>query len=437
MSAPLPLRRPNGVTTAFVILGAGTAGTIMANRLARRYAEAMRDGQVHVTVVDQDDVHVYQPGLLFVPFGISTPEEIVKPRESQLPRHAEGVKYLQATIEQVDVAANRVLLEGGVTLPYDILIVATGTRTVPEETEGMLGPGWQEKVFDFYSLEGATALHKALEKFEGGRLVVNVIDMPITCPVAPLEFAFLADWYFTQKGRRDAVHITYVTPLDGAFTRPVAAEQLSHLLTEKRIALVPEFAVGQVDGAAGRLISRDEREVPFDLLVTVPLHRGAEFVARSEGLGDDLDFVKVDPRTLQAKAAPNIFALGDATDAPTSKAGSVAHFEAELLMENIDRALRGEPAEPTFDGHANCFIETGHHKALLIDFNYDTEPLPGTFPFRFGPLKLLEESRLNHLGKLAFRWVYWHLLLPGHDLPGITPQFVSPTHRNAPVGANH
>ncbi|GAB1343934.1 type III sulfide quinone reductase, selenoprotein subtype [Gemmatimonas sp.] len=435
MSAPL--RRPDGATTAFVILGAGTAGTIMANRLATRYAEPLHAGLVHITVVDQDCSHIYQPGLLFVPFGVYTPEEIVKPREAQLPRHVDGVKYLQATIEQVDVAASKVLLEDGVTLPYDILIVATGTRIVPEETEGLTGTGWREKVFDFYTLAGATALHEALERFERGHLVVNVIDMPIKCPVAPLEFAFLADWYFTQKGRRDDVQITYVTPLDGAFTKPVAAEQLSHLLTEKRIDLVPEFAVGQVDGAQGKLVSWDEREVPFDLLVTIPLHRGAEYVARSEGLGDDLDFVKVDARTLQAKAAPNIFALGDATDAPTSKAGSVAHFEAELLMENIDRALRGEPVEPTFDGHANCFIETGHNKALLIDFNYDTEPLPGSFPFRFGPMKLLEESRLNHLGKLAFRWVYWNMLLPGHDLPGISPQFVSHAHRDDTVGANH
>lgn len=414
--------RPLPPTTAIVILGAGTAGTIMANRLHRRYAKEIETGRVHITVVDQDDEHIYQPGLLFLPFDVYAREDLVKKRHVQLPH---GVKYIEQQIEQVDVSANRVLLRDGVTLPYDLLIIATGTRIVPEETEGMLGEGWREKVFDFYTLEGASALRDAIRNFKRGRLVVNVVDMPIKCPVAPLEFAFLADWYFTTRGRRDDIQITYVTPLDAAFTKPVAAESLGHLLTDKRIELVTEFATGQVDGAGGRLVSWDEREVPFDLLVTIPAHRGAEFVAHSPGLGNDLDFVMTDPRTLQAKAAKNIYALGDATDIPASKAGSVAHFEAELLEQNIDRMLRGLEPEPTYDGHANCFIETGHHKALLIDFSYEHEPTPGHFPFGFGPMKLLEESRLNHMGKLAFRWVYWNMLLPGHDLPGIPPKFVA------------
>ena len=184
-----------------------------------------------------------------------------------------------------------------------------------------------------------------------------------------------------------------------------------------------EFNSGRVDGDAGVLYSWDEREVPFDLLVTTPLHQGAEFVRDTPGLGDDNAFVLTDPRTLQSQKYPAIFAIGDATNVPASKAGSVAHFEAEVLEENIARFLAGEPVEPTFDGHANCFIETGHDKALLIDFNYDTQPLPGTFPIAgVGPLTLLGESRLNHLGKLAFKWVYWNMLLPGHDIPLVGPQ---------------
>ncbi|HEY6052468.1 MAG TPA: hypothetical protein VIU86_00980, partial [Gaiellaceae bacterium] len=155
------------------------------------------------------------------------------------------------------------------------------------------------------------------------------------------------------------------------------------------------------------------REVPFDLLVAVPLHGGAEFVERSPGLGDALGFVPTDPNTLQAKAAANVFVLGDATDLPSSKAGSVVHFQGEILVDNVVAFLDGRPLQPSFDGHANCFIESGFHKALLIDFDYDIDPLPG----RFGPLPLLKESRLNHLGKLAFQFVYWHALLPGRPLP--------------------
>jgi sulfide:quinone oxidoreductase len=190
------------------------------------------------------------------------------------------------------------------------------------------------------------------------------------------------------------------------------------MLAERGIELVTEFNTGEVDGAGGRLVSYDEREVPFDLAVVVPLHGGAAYVGRSPGLGDDLDFVPTDEHTLQAKAAPNVFVIGDAANVPASKAGSVTHFEGETLVENVARYLAGEPLVEGFDGHANCFIETGFHKALLIDFNYDHEPVAGRYPSAVG-LPLLEESRLNHLGKLLFESVYWHGLLPGREIPGI------------------
>ncbi len=396
-----------------VVLGGGTGGTLIANRLRRRYPEE----EMTITVVDQDDRHVYQPGLLFVPFGLLDPDEIVRPRERQL--HG-GITFLSRAVDSVSTATNAVHLADGSVLGYDLLVVATGAQLLPGETEGMTGPGWMEKVFTFYSPEGAAALHGALERFEGGRLVVNVVDLPIKCPVAPLEFAFLADWYFHERGLRDQVEITYVTPLDAAFTKPVASEALGGLLDEKHIDLVTEFNTGEVDGPGGRLVSYDEREVPFDLLVTVPLHGGADFVARSPGLGDDLNFVPTDPHTLQSVAAPNVFVLGDAANLPISKAGSVTHFEGEILEENIARFLSGQPLDASYDGHTNCFIETGFGKALLIDFNYDTEPLPGRFPGRVGPMPLLKESRVNHLGKLMFQPLYWHALLPGRDLPGIT-----------------
>jgi len=321
-------------------------------------------------------------------------------------------------VDRVELENQRVFLSDGNSLDYDVLVVATGSTLLPEETEGLSGPGWMEKVFTFYSPAGAAGLQEALTYFDGGRLVVNVVDLPIKCPVAPLEFCFLADWYFHQLGLRDRVELTYVTPLDSAFTKPVASRTLGGLLAEKNVKLVTEFNTGSVDGTGGRLTSYDEREVPFDLAVIVPLHGGAAYVGRSPGLGDELGFVTVDEHTLQSKVAPNVFAIGDAAGVPTSKAGSVTHFEGEVLVENIHRFLDGKPLDASFDGHTNCFIETGFDKALLIDFNYDTEPLPGHFPGRVG-LPLLKESRFNHLGKLMFQWMYWHSLLPGRDIPGI------------------
>ena len=396
-----------------VILGGGTGGTMTANRLRRRLDEDRAD----IHVVDRDDRHVYQPGLLFVPFGLADVDEIVRPRRRQLRR---GIEFHENEVDTVALERSEVRLDDGTVLPYDVLVVATGARLLPDETEGLTAAGWNERAFTFYTPEGAAALHGALERFGGGRLVVNLIDMPIKCPVAPLEFAFLADWYLRERGIRDRTELVYATPLDGAFTKPVASRLLASLLAEKGIELVTEFNAGEVDGAGGAFTAYDGRRLDFDLLVTVPVHGGAAFLDRSPGLGDTLGFVPTDRRTLQAQAGQGVFALGDATDLPTSKAGSVTHFEAEVLAENVVRHLAGRELESGYDGHANCFIETGFHRALLIDFNYDTEPLPGHFPVPFG-LPLLQESRLNHVGKLAFQWLYWHALLPGRALPGVGP----------------
>jgi sulfide:quinone oxidoreductase len=398
-----------------VILGTGTGGTMMANRLRR----ALDPDDATITVVDRDDAHVYQPGLLFVPFGLADADGIVRPRRRQLHR---DIAFALGEVDRVETANSTVHLANGSVLPYDVQIVASGARLVPEETEGLTGPGWRERVFDFYTREGAVRLAAALERFDGGRLVVNFVDLPIKCPVAPLEFAFLADWFLTERGVRNRTELAFVTPLDGAFTKPTASHTLAGLLAEKHVELVTEFNAGEVDGAAGVLRSYDQREEPFDLLVTVPLHAGAAFIDRSPDLGDDAGFVRTDPHTLQTVAAPDVFALGDATSLPTSKAGSVTHFEADTLTTNVLRHLRGEELEGSYDGHANCFVETGFGKALLIDFSYEVEPLPGRFPFDHAGLPLLRESRANHLGKLLFQWAYWHVLLPGHNVPGVTPQ---------------
>jgi sulfide:quinone oxidoreductase len=242
-----------------------------------------------------------------------------------------------------------------------------------------------------------------------------------------LEFTFLADAYFTEKGMRDKVEITYVTPAAGAFTKPKATIMLSKLLEEKQVKVIPDFYLQRVDNERKVIISYDEKEVPFDLLVSIPVNKGDQVIENSN-LGDEdgLNFVPTDKHTLQSKKYENMFVIGDATNVPASKAGSVVHFEAEILIENILSYINGQPLEAKFDGHANCFIETGHGKATLIDFNYDTEPLPGKFPFAgVGPMDLLKVTRANHYGKLAFKWVYWHMLITGKKLPVSTHMSMS------------
>jgi sulfide:quinone oxidoreductase len=393
-----------------VILGAGTGGTIMLNKLS----ELLDRQEWQITIVDQHSIHYYQPGFLFIPFGIYKRSDVIKPQKDFFPP---GTNVITSRIEHIEPDKNLVLLKNGRVLDYDYLIIATGSQIHPEETDGLKGELWYKSIFDFYTIEGAAALADFFRHWPGGRLVVNVVEMPIKCPVAPLEFLFLADWFFTERGIRDKVDIHYVTPLPGAFTKPIASRVLGDFLERKRINLTSDFSTGRVDNKEKKIVSWDEREVPFDVLVTIPTNMGDEVIARSN-MGDELNFVPTDKYTLRSEAYENVFVIGDAASLPTSKAGSVAHFEADILTENFMNAIEGREMTARFDGHANCFIESGFGNGVLIDFNYDTEPLPGQFPLPgVGPFSLLEETKMNHYGKLMFRWVYWHALLKGKELP--------------------
>lgn len=393
-----------------LILGGGTGGTMMANKLRKILDREEWD----ITVVDKHSTHYYQPGFLFLPFEIYSKNDVTKPKSDFFPV---GVNVMYAEIDKIVPADNKVLLTGGKVLHYDYLIIATGSQIKPEETPGLKDKLWQKEIFDFYSIEGALALQRFFKTWEGGKLVMAIVDIPFKCPVAPIEFVCLAEEFFTKKGIRDKVEISLVTPLPGAFTKPVATKMLSDLLQEKNIEVIPDFYIERIDNEKKVLVSYDEKEVPFDVLTIVPLNKGDEMIARS-GMGDDLNYVPTDKNTLQSQEYENIFVIGDAANLPTSKAGSVAHFSSEILLENMLSVIEGRSMQAKFDGHSNCYIETGYGKGALIDFNYDTEPLPGTFPLPgIGPFGLLKNTKMNHYGKILFRWIYWHILLKGRELP--------------------
>jgi sulfide:quinone oxidoreductase len=393
-----------------LVLGAGTAGTMVANRLNRM----LDRNQWKITMVDQSPVHYYQPGFLFIPFGSYRKEDVVKSKKSFVPSN---IDLIMSAIEVIEPDQNRVKLSDGRVLGYDFLVIATGADIRPEQTPGLAEHEWGHSIHNFYTLDGSLALHEKLQSWNGGRLVVNVVENPIKCPVAPLEFLLLADDYFRKRGMRDRVELIYATPLPGAFTKPVASKTLGHLLDEKSIHVEPEFAIMEVQPDAKKIVSYDEREVEYDLLVSVPLNMGDDVIARS-GLGDELNYVPVDKHTFLSTKHANVFVLGDASNVPASKAGSVAHFAVDTFGENFVHYSQGGELKPLFDGHANCFVESGDGKALLIDFNYDVEPLPGMYPLPvIGPFSLLKPSVLNHWGKLGFRWMYWNLLLKGIPVP--------------------
>lgn len=392
-----------------VILGAGCAGTMVANKLRRQLD---RD-EWSITVIDKDDRHVYQPGLLFIPFGVYKADDVVRSRSEFI---SKGINFVVDEIVAVDVDKQVVETTAG-SYDYDKIIVSTGVDIAPEEIPGMMD-GWQSKIFDFYTLDGAVNLEKALRNFRSGKLVLNIAEFPFKCPVAPLEFVYLADWFFTERGLRDQIEIHLVTPLPGAFTKPKASAFFSKLIEEKDIKVTASYDLAEVDCANNKIVSAAGDEIAFDLLVSIPPNVGARYLVKSGVSMDEVGYVKTNNHTLKAEQHKNMFVLGDTGTLPTSKAGSVAHFSAEVMVENFMREINGEELKEDFDGHANCFIETGFEKAALIDFNYEYEPLPGKFPLPgLGPFSLLGESKANHWGKMMFKWVYWNKLVTGEEMP--------------------
>ena len=285
--------------------------------------------------MDQTEIHHYQPGYLFIPFGIYGRNDVLKPRRDYIPP---GVEMILSEIQVIEPEQNCVrIAKDNRYLNYDYLVIATGTRPRFEEVPGLTDHAWRKSIYDFYSLDGAVALAKHLRTWEGGRLVLNISELPIKCPVAPLEFLFLADWYFHEQGKRDRVELTLATPLPGAFTKPRASQLLGSMLEDKNIKVVPEFVVEHVDPDAKKIVSYDGQEVQYDLLVSVPVHMGDDVIARSE-LGNETNHIPVDKHTFLSPKYSNVFVLGDAAEIPTSKAGSVAHFEVEDLRREL-RAL--------------------------------------------------------------------------------------------------
>ena len=326
-----------------VILGHGTGGTIIATKMREKLPEKEWD----ITVIDRDWQHHYQPGWLFIPFGIYTKDDCIKPKSKFVPP---GVNLVLDEIVGIDPGQRQVKTKQA-TFPYDWLVVATGCGINPGEVEGMLGEGWGKDIHNFYTLDGALALHDKMKYFQKGRVVVNIAELPFKCPVAPLEFCFMSDWFFDTHGVRKNIEIELVTPLAGAFTKPQASAMLGKLAEDKNVKVTPNFQISGVDAGRKVITSFDGREVGYDLLVSIPPNFGAQCIIDSD-MGDPMGYVDTDHNTLKAKNFDRIYVIGDAANVPTSKAGAVAHYEADVVADNLIREIDGQPPWPNYDGHA-------------------------------------------------------------------------------------
>jgi len=370
-----------------VILGGGVGGTIVANLVAKGAGD-----HANVTVVDPTGVHVYQPGFLYVAVGRERPQALQRP-EAQLLRH--DIKLVVDRATRVDPVARQVVLESGRTLRYDELLLATGSRTVMGEVPGGAA------AHDFYTLEGAIRLAKALDDFEGGTIVIGVAGIPYKCPPAPVEFAFLLDDYLRARRLREKSQIKLLSPLNRAFTIEATSRLVQPILAERGIELTGFFNVESVDPVASTVTSLEGETVAYDLLVLVPPHRGQKVIEDS-GLGDERGWVPVDKNTLRHARFDRIWAIGDTTNIPISKSGSVAHYEASVAAAEIVAGVKGEaPPAHVYDGKVMCFLETGQGQATTIQFDYDHPPVSPS------------PARRWHWAKALFNKTYWYTVPQG------------------------
>ncbi len=396
-----------------VVLGGGTGGTIVSNNLRRHLPP-----EWEITVIDRDDQHIYQPGLLFVAFDLQKSKTLVRSRKKYI---MPGVNFVIDEITHINPDKKEVKTRNH-TFVYDFLVISTGCKIVPEENDGLMD-AWGKNAFSFYTIESANLLCKRLKEFDGGKLVLNIAELPFKCPVAPIEFVFMADWFCKKKGIRNKTEIELVTPLSGAFTKPKATAIYNEAAKSKNIKITPGFELNAVRGKEKYIESVQGDKVSFDTLVIIPTTIGDEVISKS-GIDDTIGYVPTHHNTLKALKHDNVYVIGDATNVPTSKAGSVAHYEADVVVFNIMAEIHGTKPEEIYDGHSTCFIVYSKGTSSLIDFNYKIEPLPGKFPMpKLGPFSLLKETKMNWQGKLGFEWLYWNVLLAGRHL-GAPPTLV-------------
>jgi sulfide:quinone oxidoreductase len=373
-----------------VILGGGVGGTIVANQLGRKLSREIDRGDVTVTVVDAFGQHVYQPGFMYIAFGHERPEKLQRPERALLDAR---VALVVDEVERVDESSQRVELASGDFLGYDQLVLATGSRILPELIEH-----FDTQAHHFYSADAAQKLRVALDAFSGGKIVIAIAGMPYKCPPAPLEVSFLIEAELRQRKLRDKSEVHFCSPIGRAFTIESVSEMATPMLEQKGIELHTFFNVETIDRQRKMLQSLEGEELPYDLLILVPPHRGAQFLIDSGLAPAPGGWLPTDRHTLLVGGRPNVYALGDATDLPLSKAGSTAHFEAPIVAERVAAAISGRALDAkraNYEGNVVCFFEVGDGKGTLLRFNYDHPPKPP------------KPNRIWHLGKVLFNRAYW------------------------------
>jgi len=379
-----------------LILGGGVGGTLTANLLARKLRRQVKAGEVTITVVDQTGQHTYQPGFMYIAMGGERASNLQRPERSLLDSR---VALVIGEVEKVDEPTQTVHLKDGQRVGYDYLVLATGSRIVPEAIEH-----FDTDAQHFYSAEAALELRHALDAFTGGRIVIAIAGMPYKCPPAPLEVSFLIESELRQRGLRDQSEVHFCSPIGRAFTIESVSEMATPIFEAKGIEVHTFFNVEAIDPARKVVVSLEGEELPYDLLILVPPHKGQQFLVDSGLAPAPGGWLPTDRATLQVGGRANVFALGDATDLPLSKAGSTAHFEAPVVTERIVAAIQGREVDHKhgdYLGKVMCFFEIGDGKGTLLQFDYEHPPRPP------------KPNQLWHLGKIVFNKTYWHTVPKG------------------------
>lgn len=345
-----------------LILGGGSGGLVAANKLAKALRLSSNGGDHEVILVDKSPYHYFMPSFPWVALGFKEPEEIRRPLKNL---EKKGVTFVQGEVKELQLDDRRVRVDDR-ELSYDFLIVSLGAEVSPD-----LMPGF-EVAHHPWTIEAAMAMRKAVQRFQGGRIVIGVSGPYYRCPPAPYEVAGQIDFALQARGLRDRTEIVlaHVHPKPLSAMGPTISNVITEILEGKGVRFEGDFNPEAIDPERRVLRSDDGREIPFDLLIMVPPHRPSS-AARCPGLMTPQGFPLIDPRTFRCAKHPEVFAIGDMVNPgihlPT--AGVVAHFQAEYVANQIMAELKGAYIAESFTPVALCIMDFGDDAVLpMCDF---------------------------------------------------------------------
>jgi sulfide:quinone oxidoreductase len=390
-----------------VVVGGGSAGISVAARLRRA-------GVAEVAVVEPSERHFYQPLWTLVGGGLAEVADTSRPEASVMPN---GVTWIRQAAIAVDPDAQTIALADGRVLSYGFLVMAPGLQLNPDAIPGLDETLGHDGVSSNYRYDLAPRTWQFIREARAGTALFTMPPGPVKCAGAPQKIAYLAADWWRRQGVLARMRLILVLPTAAMFSQPQWGEVLRGIAAGYGIEVRHDTQLAEVDGPNRRAVLLDtaagtKETVDYTVLHATPPQSAPDWVKASPlaDPGSPFGYIQVDQHTLRSPRWPNVFALGDVANLPTSKTGAAIRKQAPVVTANLLAARRGAEPPGRYDGYTSCPLVTARNRMLLAEFDYDLTPRP-SFPFIDTMKPRYDMWLLKRYGLPA---LYWRGMLRGH-----------------------